>query len=156
MRNLFFPDEEISKNDLYFICYMIERVARHLKQPNRYVVNAMGKRVLAEKLSLASVLHCENPLDVEQQFIEDFRLLPGTHDVTTVDPSLVDKIPTALQMGKVYSRLILDTLRKEEDYADGIIRIYNDEICSIIDNYNGSAYYEPSYVIARAYYEGRF
>lgn len=156
MRNLFFPDEEISKNDLYFICYMIERIARHLKQPNRYVVNAMGKRALAEKLSLASVLHCENPLDVERQFIEDFRLLPGTHDVTTVDPSLVDKIPTALQMGKVYSRLILDTLQKEEDYADGIIRVYNDEICSIIDNYNGSAYYEPSYVIARAYYEGRF
>lgn len=156
MRNLFFPDEEISKNDLYFICYMIERVARRLKQPNRYVTNSMGKQALAEKLSLANVLHSENPLDVEQQFIEDFCLLPGTYDVTKVDSSLVDKIPTPLQMGKVYSRLILDTLQREEDYADGIIRIYNNEICPIIDNYNGSAYYEPSYVIARAYYEGRF
>lgn len=156
MRNLFFPDEEISKNDLYFICYMIERVARRLKQPNRYVVNSMGKQALTEKLSLANVLHSENPLDVEQQFIEDFHLLPGTYDVAKVDSSLVDKIPTPLQMGKVYSRLILNTLQKEEDYADGIIRIYNNEICLIIDNYNGSAYYEPSYVIARAYYEGRF
>lgn len=156
MRNLFFPDEEISKNDLYFICYMIERIARRLKQPNRYVTNSMGKQALVEKLSLANVLHSENPLDVEQQFIEDFHLLPGTYDVTKVDSSLVDKIPTSLQMGKVYSRLILDTLQREEDYADGIIRIYNNEICLIIDNYNGSAYYEPSYVIARAYYEGRF
>lgn len=156
MKNLFFPDEEISKNDLYFICYIIERVARRLKQPNRYVVNKIGKQALTEKLSLASVLHSENPLDVEQQFIENFHLLPGTYDVAKVDSSLVDKIPTPLQMGKVYSRLIMDTLRKEEDYADGIIRIYNSEICPIIDNYNGSAYYEPSYVIARAYYEGRF
>ncbi len=156
MKNVFFPDEDIATNDLYFICYMIERVARLLKQPNRYVVNSMGKRALAEKLSLAGVLHCENPLEVEQQFVHDFHLLPGNYDVTQVDPSLVDNIPTPLQMGKVYSRLILDTQKPKEDYADGIIRIYNDPICQVIDNYNGSAYYEPSYVIARAYYEGRF
>lgn len=156
MKNLFFPDEEITTNDLYFVCYIIERVARRLKQPNCYVVNAMGKQALAEKLSLANVLHCENPLAVEQQLIEEFGLQPGTHDVTQVDPELVSKIPTPLQMGKVYSRLILTTLGLQEDYADGIIRVYNNEICQIIDNYNASAYYEPSYVIARAYYEGRF
>ena len=28
MTNKYFPDEEIQTNDLYFICYMIERVAR--------------------------------------------------------------------------------------------------------------------------------
>lgn len=42
------------------------------------------------------------------------------------------------------------------DYVDGIIRVYNDEICDVIDNYNCSAYYEPSYVVARAYYSGGF
>ena len=25
MMNIYFPDEEITDNDLYFICYMIER-----------------------------------------------------------------------------------------------------------------------------------
>ena len=53
------------------------------------------------------------------------------------------------QMGKVYMRLILATLQPEEDYINGMIRIYNDEICDMIDNYNSSAYYEPSYVITR-------
>ena len=61
MRNVYFPDEEVSSNDLYFVCYMVERIARKLKQPNKYVVNTMGKRALQEKLSLASVLHSENP-----------------------------------------------------------------------------------------------
>ena len=42
MTNLFFPDETIKANDLYFVCYMIERIARQLKQPNKYVANAMG------------------------------------------------------------------------------------------------------------------
>lgn len=41
-------------------------------------------------------------------------------------------------------------------YVDGIMRVYNDEICDVIDNYNCSAFYEPSYVIARAYQNGGF
>ena len=73
----------------------------------------------------------------------------GDFDITHVDPELVDQIPSETQMGKVYMRLILATLQPEEDYINGMIRIYNDEICDMIDNYNSSAYYEPSYVITR-------
>ena len=69
---------------------------------------------------------------------------------------MVDEIPSEIQMGKVYMRLILSTLQPEESYIDGMIRVYHDEICEVIDNYNGSAYYEPSYVIARAYNNGGF
>ena len=32
MTNKFFPDEQVTENDLYFLCYMIERVARKLHQ----------------------------------------------------------------------------------------------------------------------------
>lgn len=42
MKNLFF-EEEITENDLYFLCYMLERVARKLQQRNRYVVNHISK-----------------------------------------------------------------------------------------------------------------
>ena len=37
-----------------------------------------------------------------------------------------------------------------------LICVYNDGICKIIDNYTNGAFYEPSYVIARAYKEGEF
>ncbi|MDD2953505.1 MAG: hypothetical protein PHC95_10145 [Parabacteroides sp.] len=156
MRNIYFPEEEVSGNDLYFVCSMIERIARQLKQPNKYVANTMGKEALAEKLSLANVLHSENPLAVTADWIETYRLRPGTFDVTLVDPRLVDHIPTPLQMGKVYMRLILSTLTGNEDFAEGILRVYNNPICSIIDNYNSSAYYEPSYVQTRSYWQGSF
>ncbi len=73
-----------------------------------------------------------------------------------VDNNLVSNVPGENQMGKVYMRLIVDTLKQGEDYVEGIIRVYNDPICDVIDNYNTSAYYEPSYVIARAYNEGGF
>ena len=51
MKNVFFPDEVITKEDVFYVCSLIERIAHRLKQPNRYVVNCMGKQALAEKLS---------------------------------------------------------------------------------------------------------
>ena len=156
MTNMYFPDEEIRKNDLYFVCYMIERVARKIKQKNSYVVNTIGKEELQHLLSVANVLHAENPLDVEDEWIAEYSLAQGDFDITNVNCDLVKMIPSAIQMGKVYQRLITDTMQPQEDFADGILRIYNDDICHVIDNYNCSAYYEPSYVIARAYHAGGF
>lgn len=155
MRNLYF-DEEIAENDLYFLCYMIERVARKLHQRNRYVVNQISKEEWMRLISLANVLHCENPLKIEADWIEEYQLGQGDFDITQVKPEWVTNIPTETQMGKVYTRLIVNTLSSDENYIDGLIRVYNHEICETIDNYNCSAYYEPSYVIARAYNEGGF
>ena len=156
MTNIYFPDEEITRDDVKFICYMIERVARRLHQKNSYVVNKLGKENLNHLISVANVLHCKNPLDVEDEWIDEYRLEEGNLDITDVDYDLVDRIPTALQIGKVYERLIHDTAMSNETEVEGIIRVYNDEICEKIDNYNCSAYYEPSYLIARAYYQGGF
>ena len=156
MKNKYFPDEDITKNDLYFICYMIERVARHIKQKNSYVVNTIGKEELYHLLSCASVLHCENPEKVEADWIREYELNEGSFDITDVDTELATVIPSSLDMGEVYQRLIADTLTTKEDFVDGILRVYNDSICEVIDNYNCSAFYEPSYVIARAYQNGGF
>ena len=156
MTNKFFPEEQIRENDLYFLCYMIERVARKLHQRNKYIVNSIQKDEWERLISLANVLQCVNPLKIEAEWIEEYSLEKGEFDITEVDPDLVNEIPSETQMGKVYTRLILSTLQPGEDYIDGMIRVYNDEICDMIDNYNSSAYYEPSYVITRAYNDGGF
>ena len=156
MTNVFFPNELVKTDDLFFVCYMIERVARQLKQPNKYVANIMGHDELAKKLSLADVLHSENPLAVAADWIDEYQLEEGNYDVTKVDPELCSKIPTATQMGKVYKRLVLNTMQQNEDYADAILRDYNHPICEVLDNYDSSAYYEPSPYITRSYYAGGF
>ncbi len=156
MKNKYFDDEEIKRDDLYFVCYMIERVARHIKQRNKYVVNTIGYDNLYHLLSVANVLHAENPLKVENDWINDYSLETGDFDITAVNKELATIIPSPLDMGAVYERLIVDTLSSKENYVEGIIRVYNNEICDVIDNYNCSAFYEPSYVIARAYQNGGF
>ena len=155
MKNKYF-DEEIDKNDLHFMCYMIERIARKIHQKNRYVVNTIGKDELYHLISCAKALHSENPEKVEHDWIENYGLEVGDFDVTDVDRNLAGIIPSALDMGNVYERLITDTLGSKENYVDGIIRIYNDDICEVIDDCSSSAFYEPSYVIARAYQNGGF
>lgn len=156
MKNKYFDDEEIKRDDLYFVCYMIERVARHIKQRNKYVVNTIGYNNLYHLLSVANVLHAENPLKVENDWINDYSLETGDFDIAAVNKELATIVPSPLDMGAVYERLIVDTLSSKENYVEGIIRVYNNEICDVIDNYNCSAFYEPSYVIARAYQNGGF
>lgn len=156
MINKYFEDEEIQQNDLFFMCSMIERVARKIHQRNKYVVNALGYENLYHLISLANVLHCENPDKVVDDWINEYHLKKGTFSIKDVDKELCTIIPTPLDMGKVYMRLIVDTALVNEDYVSGIIRVYNDGICKTIDNYTNGAFYEPSYVIARAYKEGEF
>lgn len=155
-KNIYFPDREITYDDLKFICYMIERTARRIKQPNAYVVEHLGKDELMRNLSLADVLHCENPDDVADRWIADYHLEDGTKDVLNVDKELTPTPPTAIQMGKVYARLIMSVLNSGDNVADKLSEVYHSPICEKLDNYNCSAYYEPSYFITRAYLQGNF
>lgn len=156
MTNKYFKKESLNGDDLFFVCYMIERVARRLHQPNRYVVEALGYDELYRQLSLASVLHSENPLKVEQDWIDENHLVSGDYDVTAVRKDLNVHIPTPAQMGKVYKRLILNVLNDGDDWVDALVRVYSSPICKTIDNYNTSAFYEPSPTIFRAFLNGSF
>lgn len=156
MSNIYFPDEEITFNDLYFVCYMIERVARSLKQRNRYVVEQIGSDGLARQLSIAETNHCLNPEQVVSNWKEEYNLMEGNVDVTAIDSEYTEKVPTDLQMGKVYARLIDSVARQGQDLVLTIQSVYASPICDAIDNYNSSAYYEPSYVHTRAFHNGGF
>ena len=155
MKNIYFPDEEITFNDIYFVCYMIERTARNLKQKNNYVVQHMGQDGIARQLSIAETNHCLDPKQVEDEWIEEYRLQRGNNDVTNVDKEYNTNIPTEIQMGKVYARLV-DSVTTDGDSVKAIQNVYASPICNVIDNYNSSAYYEPSYVQTRAYHNGFF
>lgn len=156
MKNIYFPDEDITFNDLYFVCYMIERVARNIKQRNRYVVEHIGSDGLARQLSIAETNHCLNPEQVVSDWKNEYNLDNGDVDITKIDSEFTDKFPSETQMGKVYARLIDSVSKQGQDLVQTIQNVYASPICDAIDNYNSSAYYEPSYVQTRAYYDGSF
>lgn len=155
MSNKYFPDEQITFNDLYFVCYMIERVARKLHRHNRYVVERLGNDGLLHELSIAETSHCLNPEQVEDEWITTYGMESGDFDVTKVDSRFTNKIPSPTQMGKVYARLI-NSIDSEDNLPDAIKSVYSSPFCDTIDNYNTGSYYEPSYVQTRAFLNGGF
>lgn len=155
MSNKNFPNQALTFNDLYFVCYMIERVARTIHQRNRYVVERIGYEGLLHELSIADTNHCLNPEQVVSDWIETYRLEQGGTNITLVDPRYTDKVPTETQMGKVYARLI-QSVNQTNDLPATIMQVYSSPICDVIDNYNTGAYYEPSYIQTRAYINGGF
>lgn len=155
MSNKYFPDEQITFNDLYFVCYMIERVARRLRQHNRYVVSCLGGEGLMHELSIAETNHCLNPEQVESEWIERYHMSQGNFDVTEVDSKFTDKYPSVTQMGKVYARLV-HSVDAEDNLVSAIQKVYGSPICDTIDDYNTGAYYEPSYIQTRAFFDGGF
>ncbi|MCQ2264760.1 MAG: hypothetical protein MJZ46_01790 [Bacteroidales bacterium] len=155
MKNIYFPEEDIKYNDLFFVCYMIERVARHIKQRNKYVVQKLGKKGLERQLSIAESLHCLNPEKVVSDWVEEFKLERGVFDVTKIDSRFTDRYPSETQMGKIYARLV-SSIATDGNWVEGVQNVYASPICDVIDNYNASAYYEPSYVQVQAFYKGEF
>ena len=59
-------------------------------------------------------------MQVEQDWIEEYGLSSGDFDITDVDSSLAEEIPSPTQIGKVYMRLILETLSPDENYVEAI------------------------------------
>lgn len=155
MSNKYFPDEQITFNDLYFVCYMIERVARKTHRRNRYVVERLGEEGLVHELSVAETSHCLNPEQVEDEWIGTYGLQQGDFDVTKVDSRYTDKVPSPTQMGKVYARLV-SSLDAAGNLPETMMAVYSSPVCDTIDDYNTGAYYEPSYVQTRAFLNGGF
>ena len=60
-----------------------------------------------------------------KNWIETYQLENGDFDISDVNKELVSQIPSVIQMGKVYQRLIVDTALWNENYVDEIYRVYN-------------------------------
>ena len=147
-------------NDLYFVCFMIETLARSTKNSNKEIVNTIGKKGLSHLYKSADVMHCENPLAIIDEFIEDFNITSGNTD------NIINcrfSIPSCSAMGKIYMRLILNSLPIECHWKayitnphpnlviDHLIKIYNSWISEIIDNYNTTMFTESAEYIYDCY-----
>ena len=108
MRNKYF-DELVTENDLFYVCFIIEKTSRFLHRRNQYVVNQLGYDQLYHLIRVANVLHSDNPDKIVHDLMDEYKLEYGSFYIENVNSELCSRIPTELDMGKVYARLIIDT-----------------------------------------------
>lgn len=137
--------EKAKDNDLFYLCGLIDYIARKTKNTRSDVVNKLGKERLEKIYDLADVYHCDNLERVSDDFIEEAKIIDGDYDNVGCCRY---SIPSHWDIGKVYKRLIKQVSSNENISAvDALVKVYNSFISPKIDDYNSSVYYEnPSYI----------
>lgn len=144
--------ENKKENDLFFLCSLIEYIARKTKNTKKYIVDKIGENNLEKIYRLAEVYHSENIEKVSDEFIEEVGIQMGNYDYLS---RCKYRIPTFWEIGKVYKRLICMVSSDEKNYISTLKEVLSSWIIEKIDNYNSSMYYEnPSYIY-ECYKEGR-
>lgn len=144
--------EPQKENDLFFVCSLIEYIARKTKNTKKYIVEKIGKDNINKIYNLAEVYHSENIEKISDEMIEKFNIELGKYDIISLCES---KVPTYWDIGKVYKRLIVMVSRDEEQYIDTLVDVLSSWIIEKIDNYNSSMYYENPGYLFECYKEGK-
>ena len=132
------------KNDLFFVCSIIEFIGRYTKNRNSDIVMQIGKVELLRQLKAASVNHCLTFEEVADDLIKFSGIKNGDFDSVG---RCQYKVPSDTSIGKVYRDLILDVKKEEDDVIDVLYEVFTSFISDEISNFNSSAYYEnPSYL----------
>lgn len=144
--------EPQKENDLFFICSLIEYIARKTKNTKKTIIDRLGKENIKKIYDLAEVYHSENIDKVSDEFIENANIENGNYDIIL---NCKYNVPTYWDIGKVYKRLIIMVNNDETKYIDTLMEVLSSWIIEKIDNYNSSMYYEnPSYIY-ECYKEGK-
>lgn len=140
------------QNDLFYTCSLIEYIARKTKNHRAYVVDCLGKKRLSKIYELADIYHSDNIERVSEDFIEEAGIADGDFDNVAVARYAV---PSYWDIGKVYKRLVMGIEKEKKlDRMDALIEAYHSFVCEIIDDYNGSFFYENPQNILNVYLTG--
>lgn len=146
--------EEKKANDAFFVCSLIDYIARKTKNHRAAIVDALGEKRLAKIYELADIYHSDNIDAVADDFIAKAHILMGDFDnVATAKYS----VPTHWDIGKVYKRLVLAIMAEEQcSFVEAVKKAYHSFISEKIDNYNSSVFYDNPQNIFLAYKNGSF
>ena len=142
---------EKQKDDIYYVCSLIEFIARKTKNHRQDVIRRFSKADVERQLRLAEVNHCLSFEQVADELIEDYGVSDGDFD--TVKECRYD-VPSFLSIGMLYQELVLSTM-KTEDAAQGIIDIFSSFISDEISDFNSNVYYTNPDYLRCSYLEGK-
>lgn len=145
--------EDKKANDLFFTCSLIDYIARKTKNKRILVVQKLGKDKIEKIYDLADIYHSDNIEQVTEDFINEAGIPEGDFDNVK---ECKYAIPTHWDIGKVYKRLIIGvSVEKNIGIIEALFEVYDSFICNLIDDYNGSFYYENPQYILDSYLTGK-
>ena len=102
---------EKQKNDVLYVCSLIETIARKTKNHRQDVIRHFTKADIERQLRLAEVNHCLSFEQVSDELIEDLNIPDGDFDTAA---ECRYTVPSATSIGMLYQGLVLSTMKDEE------------------------------------------
>lgn len=143
---------DIQKDDLFYVCSLIEFIARKSKNKRSTIVKILGKKELSRQLSLAEVNHCLSFEQVSDELIEYFNIHYGKFDSVG---ECKYTLPSVQSIGKVYQRLIISIISEEDNIVDVLYDVFCSYISDEISDFNSSVYYSNPDYLKWSYLEGK-
>lgn len=131
------------KNDLFYVCSLIECTARRTKNKRSVIVNLLGKKGVDKQLRDAEANHCLSFEQVSDEIIEHYNITQGDFDTVS---DCKYKVPSYLDIGKLYSIIISDCACENQTVQE-IINVFSSFISDEISDFSTDLYYQnPSYL----------
>lgn len=132
-----------NKNDLFYICSLIESVSRESGNSKAEIVDILGEKKIKRLYKFAEVNHC---LSIEQVTDEVINL----NQINRKEKTKQKRKQSIWDSGHLYQRLILDTM-DGNDWFSKMIEIYHSWICKYLDNDKKPIYWQPRSYIRECY-----
>ena len=142
--------DEKRKDDIYYVCTMIEFVARATKNHRKDVVAKMSKESIEHQLKVAEVNHCLSFEQVSDEWIEQYDIPMGNYDTIK---ECKYTVPPVTAIGRVYQRLVIATAKENEE-AQTIRDVFSSFISDCISDFNSNIYYSNPDYLRCSYEEG--
>lgn len=139
-----------NNSKLFYTCSLIELIGRKMKKVRAEVTDALGKEAIARIYEYADVFHSEPIEKVASEFIEEYKITPGSFDN---EGECRYRVPDYWTVGEIYERLVED-ICSDEKVLEGIWEVYHSWIDSHISDYNTDFYYQPRDYISACYDAG--
>lgn len=139
-----------TKNDMFYVCSLIEYIGRRTKNHRKDVVKALGIEGVNMILDYADVYHCQSFEQSADEVCDIFPIQDGTYDTVS---NCKYKVPSCTDIGKVYQRIIFDY--KKVPNAQDVIDVFTSFISDKISNFNSAVYYSSPSYLASSYRSGR-
>ena len=134
---------EKERNDYFYICSLIEYIARKTKNKRGVIVQKLGKEGVEKQLYDAEVNHCLSFEQVSDELIEQYKIPEGDFDTIT---NCKYTIPSFMDIGKLYS-IMIEHCAEPGKEVDELIKIFSSFISEKISDFKTDIYYQnPSYL----------
>lgn len=132
------------KNDLFYVCALIEYIARKTKNKRGVIVDALGEKGVRKQLIDAEVNHSLSFEQVSDEIIDQYAITQGTFDTIK---NCRYTISQCTDIGKPDSIMIEDCAEPGKQVEE-LMRVFQSFISEEISDFKTGLYYQnPSYLL---------